>query len=102
MVGTLLAAAFCTNIPALTPELKAGMLDVAGHIMGHSWPETLFRAIAAGFLMATMVWLIPSADPTQFHVNIFMTFLISAGEFMHIVAASVEAFLLVLKGHLGF
>src|SRR6201996_6083506 len=102
MVGTLVAAAFCTYTPVLTPELKAGMLDIAGHIMGHSWLETAFRAVAAGFLMATMVWLLPSAGPTQFHVIIFITFLISAGEFMHIVAGSVEAFLLVLNGHLGF
>ena len=102
MVGTFLAAAFCTYTPVLTPELKTGMLDVAGHIMNHRWLETFFRAIAAGFLMATMVWLIPSAGPTQFHVIIFITFLISAGEFMHIVAGSVEAFLLVLNGHLAF
>src|SRR6201995_1552693 len=86
----------------LTPDLKTGMLEAAGRIMGHSWLETAFRAVAAGFLMASMVWLLPSAGPTQFHVIIFITFLISAGEFMHIVAGSVEAFLLVLNGHLGF
>jgi len=102
MAGTFLAAAFCTFTPVLTPELKSGMLDVAGHIMGHSWPETLFRAIAAGFLMAMMVWLIPSAGASQLNVIVFITFLISAGGFMHIVAGSVEAFLLVLNGHLGF
>ncbi len=101
MVGTFFAAAFCTYTPVLTPELKTGMLDVAAQIMGHSWSEALFRAIASGFLMATMVWLIPSAGPTQFHVIILITFLISAGEFMHIVAGSAEAFLLVLNGHLG-
>lgn len=51
--------------------------------------------------MAMMVWLIPSAGASQLHVIIFVTFLISAGGFMHIVAGSVEGFLLVLNGHLG-
>jgi formate/nitrite transporter FocA (FNT family) len=102
LAGTFLAAVFCTYTPVLTPELKSGMLDIAGQIMGHSWPETIFRAIGAGFLMATMVWLIPSAGSAQFLVIIFITFLIAGGEFMHIVAGSMEAFLLFLNGHFGF
>jgi hypothetical protein len=52
--------------------------------------------------MAMMVWLLPSAEAAQFHVIILITYLISAAQFMHIVAGSVEAFLLVLHGHLGF
>jgi formate-nitrite transporter family protein len=101
MAGTLFAALFCTFTPVLTPELKVGMLNIAGQIMDHTWFEMVFRAIAAGFLIATMVWLIPSAQAAQFHVVVLLTYLIAAGGFMHIVAGSVEAFLLVLNGHLG-
>ena len=60
-----------------------------------------FRAISAGFLIAAMVWLIPSADAAQFHVITLMTYLIAAGGFMHIVAGSMEAFMLVVSGQLG-
>jgi formate/nitrite transporter FocA (FNT family) len=102
MAGTLFAALLCTFTPVLTPELKAGMLDIAEQITNHSWLEMVFRAIAAGFLIAAMVWLIPSAEAAQFHVVILMTYLIAAGGFMHIIAGSVEAFLLVLNSHLGF
>ena len=101
MAGTLIAAALCTFTPVLTPELKTAMLEIAGQILNHSWPEMLFRAIASGFLIATMVWLIPSAETAQFHVIVVSTYLIAAAGFMHIVAGSVEAFLLVLNGHLG-
>ena len=48
-----------------------------------------------------MVWIMPSADAAQFHVVTLMTYLIAAGEFMHIVAGSVEAFLLVANGELA-
>jgi formate/nitrite transporter FocA (FNT family) len=101
MAGTLIAAALCTFTPVLTPELKTAMLEIAVQILNHSWPEMLFRAVASGFLIATMVWLIPSAEATQFHVIAVVTYLIAAAGFMHIVAGSVEAFFLLLNGHLG-
>ena len=101
MTGTLVAALLCTFTPVLTPDLKTAMLDIAGHILNHSWLEMLFRAVASGFLIATMVWLIPSAEAAQFHVIVVSTYLIAAAGFMHIVAGSVEAFFLVLNGDLG-
>jgi formate-nitrite transporter family protein len=101
MAGTLVAAGLCTFTPVLTPELKTAMLDIAGQIMNHSWMEMLFRAIASGFLIATMVWLLPGAEAAQFHVIVVITYLIAAAGFMHIVAGSVEAFFLVLNSHLG-
>jgi formate/nitrite transporter FocA (FNT family) len=82
----------------LTPELKSGMLELARQITGHGFIEMFFKAIATGFLIASMVWLIPSAETAQFYVIVLMTYLIAAGDFMHIVAGSVETFLLVLNG----
>jgi formate/nitrite transporter FocA (FNT family) len=61
----------------------------------------VLRAITSGFLIATMVWLLPSAEATQFHVIVVITYLIAAAGFMHIVAGSAEAFFLVFNGHLG-
>jgi formate/nitrite transporter FocA (FNT family) len=102
LAGTLFAALFCTYTSVLTPELRDGMMEISRQILGHPWPETFFKGISAGFLMAAMVWLIPSADTAQFHVITVMTYLIAAGGFMHIVAGSVEAFLLLLNGDLGW
>jgi formate-nitrite transporter family protein len=99
--GTLFAALFCVFTPVLTPELYGSMLEISRHLLGHSFVETFFRAIAAGFLMAALVWLIPAAETAQFYVIVLMAWLISAGSFMHIIAGSVEAFLLVLNGQLS-
>lgn len=101
LAGTLVAALLCTFTPVLTPELKAAMLEIAGQITDHSLTEMLFRAIASGFLIATMVWLLPGAEAAQFHVIVVITYLIAAAGFMHIVAGSMEAFFLVLNGHWG-
>jgi formate-nitrite transporter family protein len=101
LAGTLFAALFCTFTPVLTPELKDGMIELSRQILGHGWLDTFFKGISAGFLIAAMVWILPGANAAQFHVITLMTYLIAAGEFMHIVAGSVEAFLLVVNGELG-
>ncbi len=98
LAGTLFAAAFCSFTPVLTPELKAAMIDISRGLMNHGWLATFFKAIAAGFLIAAMVWLIPSADTAQIQVVILMTYLIAAGGFAHIIAGSMEAFMLVANG----
>ena len=101
LAGTLFASLLCTFSPILSPELRDGMVEISRHVIGHGWIEMFFRAISAGFLIAAMVWLIPSADAAQFHVITLMTYLIAAGGFMHIVAGSMEAFMLVVSGQLG-
>jgi formate-nitrite transporter family protein len=102
VVGTLAAAVLCTYAPVLAPELKDAMLAISGHLLNHTWFEMVFRGVSAGFLIAAMVWLLPGSESAQFHVITLMTYLIAAGGFMHIVAGSVEAFLLVLNGDLSW
>src|ERR1700733_9419219 len=75
MAGTLVAALLYTFTPVLTPDLKAAMLEIAGQITNHTWIEMMVCAIASGFLIATLVWLILSAEATQFHVIIVITYL---------------------------
>jgi len=101
LAGTLFAAAFCTFAPVISPDLRASMLEISRHAVETGWIEMFFLAIAAGFLMAAMVWLLPSADGAQFHVITVMTWLIAVGGFTHIVAGSMEAFLLMVNGQLG-
>ena len=98
LAGTLFAALFCTFAPVVDPGLRDSMLEIARRAMGHEWYEMGFHAITAGFLMAAMVWLIPAAGNTQFHIVALITYIIGAGDFSHIVAGSVEAFMLVVNG----
>jgi formate/nitrite transporter FocA (FNT family) len=100
--GTLAAAILCTFAPILTPELKNGMLEISSQLLGPPWIEMVFTGTASGFLIAAMVWLLPGAENAQFHVITLMTYLIAAAGFMHIVAGSVEAFMLVLNGDAGW
>ncbi|MFL9824636.1 formate/nitrite transporter family protein [Rhodoplanes sp. SY1] len=100
LVGTLFAATFCTVTPVIDQDLRDAMLEISRHMMENDWPQMFFKGIASGFLIATMVWLIPSSGGSQFLVITLMTWLIALGEFTHIVAGSAEAFLLMLHGEL--
>jgi len=101
MVGTLFAALFCNFTPVIPPELRAAMYQIGQAMMANDMAAMFMKGITAGFLIAAMVWLIPSAEGTQFHVIAIMTYVIAVGGFTHIVAGSVEAFLLVVSGQLG-
>ncbi len=97
--GTLIAALFCSLTPVLEPNLRQAMLDVSMHtLLGHGWFEMLVRGISAGFLIAVLVWLMPSAEGAEFQMIVVLTYLIAVGGFQHIVAGSMEAFMLALAG----
>jgi len=98
LAGTLFAAFFCTFTPVLPAQIYDGMLTISRELLALGWWETIFRGVASGFLMAAMVWLMPGAERAQFHVITLMTWLIAMGGFTHVVAGSMEAYLLVLAG----
>jgi formate-nitrite transporter family protein len=102
LVGTLFAALFCHFTPVMPTQTYDAMLAISRDLLAFGWWEVVFRAVAAGFLMAAMVWLMPGAENAQFHVITLMTWLIAVGGFTHIVAGSMEAYLLVLAGDLAW
>jgi formate/nitrite transporter FocA (FNT family) len=98
LVGTLFAAVYCQYTPVMPGRLLASMHAVSRDLLPLSWWDMFFRAISAGFLIAAMVWMIPTAENQQFFVITLMTWLISVSGATHIVAGSMEGYLLVLAG----
>ncbi|HZS69410.1 MAG TPA: formate/nitrite transporter family protein [Burkholderiales bacterium] len=101
LAGTLFAALFCSFTPVLDPDVRVAMMSIARESLDHDALGLLFRGITAGFLMAAMVWLIPASSGAQFQVVAVMTYLIGLSGAAHIVAGSVEAFVLVAGDGLG-
>lgn len=98
LAGTLFAAAFCSFFPVVPNELFKGMLAISREMAAIGWWQMLFRGASSGFLIAAMVWMLPSAESAKLAVITVMTWLIAVGSFTHIVAGSMEAWLLVLAG----
>lgn len=98
MAGALAAALFCSFTPVLSEETRQAMLEISRAAVAFGWPALLFRGITAGFLIAALVWLIPSAKGSEFFVIFLMTYLIALFHSVHVVAGAVEVFMLWLSG----
>ncbi len=59
---------------------------------------TLLRAVFAGWLIALMVWLLPSAGSARLLVVLLLTYVVALAHLSHIIAGSVEAAYAVLDG----
>ena len=99
--GTFLAALFATFAPAVPPAVRETMIEISREIAHHGFVEAFFIGIPAGFLIAAMAWLMPSAETSRFHVVMIVTYVIAIGGFSHIVIGSFEAFMLVVNFEIG-
>ena len=98
MAGAFVAASFYCFAPVLTPQALDTMIELSQASIGGSPEQMFYKAIPSGFLIAAMVWAIPSADTAKFHIIALLTYVIAIAGFAHIVAGSVEGFMLLLVG----
>lgn len=98
MTGTFIAAAFIFWGGALAPDVADAALQLSLHVADWGAWETFVKALPAGFLIAALVWMMPSSEGSEFWVILFFTYLIALGEFAHVVVGSVELFLVAFAG----
>ena len=99
MVGTLLVALLVATRVIVSPEQLQAAIDVSARILDHDAATTLALGIPAGFLVASIAWILPNARGSEFWVIVMITYVIAIGGFSHVVAGSGEAWLLWLTGH---
>jgi formate-nitrite transporter family protein len=101
LVGTLLMAWLIARPGLFDPEVTSTLGDTAMAAISGSTLATVGRAMLAGWLIALMVWVLPGADATRFFVIVFLTSIVSLGNFPHIVAGSTEAAYAIFAGRAG-
>ncbi len=94
LVGSLIVAATLAYTPILPADIDASVRAIAEHLMANSGIEMFTKGIAAGWLIAALVWMLPSSENTEFFVIGLLTYLLALGDFTHVIAGSVEAFYL--------
>lgn len=97
LVGCLIFAATIAYTAMLPAEVEDNVRTIAEHLMSYSAMEMFVKGIAAGWLIAALVWVLPSAENTEFLVIGLLTYLIALGSFTHVIAGSVEAFYLWIQ-----
>lgn len=101
IIGTFMFALAATYGGIIPAEHVESFRSISRHFMEKDAAEMLLHGIPAGFLIAAMVWMIPSAQYASFWVILMMTYVIALGDMSHVVAGSAEAFLLLLNGEIG-
>jgi formate/nitrite transporter FocA (FNT family) len=99
LVGSLIFAAVI-SIPGIFSEDMVSSLGATAHdAISGSFIPTLVKAILAGWLIALMVWLLPSARTAKILVILILTYIVGIGRFSHIVAGSIDSAYAVFTGH---
>ncbi len=102
MAGTLLVALLIANGAIMSPEQLAAAIELSDHALSHDAWTTLLLGMPAGFLVASIAWILPNArGGAEFWIVVLLTYVIAIGGFTHVVAGSTEAWLLWLSGHVG-
>ena len=98
ITGTFIVALLVTKFNFASTELLAAIIDLCKHAIHRDFMEVFIMGIPAGFLIAALVWMLPSSESNEFFVIFLMIYLIALGDFTHVVAGSAEAFVLLLTG----
>jgi formate/nitrite transporter FocA (FNT family) len=102
LAGTFLVAASIANQLIVGPEQLAAAVEISRSVLAHGPATTVLTAIPAGFLIASIAWILPNARGSEFFVIVLVTYVIALGGFGHVVAGSGEAWLLMLTGQTNF
>lgn len=98
IVGTLLFALVAAYTPLFRPEMKDAFAALGSEAVAGTIVATFLRAIAAGFIIALMVWMLPDAKYARVAVIVIMTYLIGVAQLSHIIAGSAEVFYAAAAG----
>lgn len=96
--GAFAAATLFAHTSAIPAEIVPAIESLSRHATGFAPLDAFQRAIPAGVLVATIVWMLPASEGFEFFVILVFTWLIAAGDFTHVVAGSVEMAFLMVKG----
>lgn len=99
LAGTLSVALMVTYFQAPLDPFAEALTEVSKHAVDHDLGYIFVKGIPAGFLIAVLVWMMPSAKGSEFLLITLMIFLIALGDYSHVVAGSFEAFYLMLNDH---
>lgn len=100
LCGTLLVAYVMLELPIFDSKTDVAFLDIGRKVMENHPSQMFAKGIISGWMIATMVWMIPSMESAKMWIIILITYLMALGDFTHIVVGSLEVSYLVFAGEL--
>ena len=95
-----LAFALLISPRGLFPDpVYQALIDTGREAVSDTFLPTMIRSIFAGWLIALMVWILPSARSARLIVILLLTYIVALGRFSHTVAGAIDAAFLVFSGN---
>jgi formate-nitrite transporter family protein len=98
LAGAALFAAGAAWTPAFTPEVRAAFAHIGHEALNPGFSANFVRGIYAGFLIATMVWLLPGSGESRMWIVIVIAWVVGIASLAHVIAGSSEALYVVFRG----
>jgi formate/nitrite transporter FocA (FNT family) len=98
LIGTWLFAALLMIRRVFATEVAQALQDLARQAMTPDLLATFLKAVLSGWLIALMVWILPSAQSARLLTVVIITYVVGLAQRTHIVAGSTEAAYAVLSG----
>ncbi|MBM7059161.1 formate/nitrite transporter family protein [Pseudomonas sp. UL073] len=102
LCGTVLVAYVMLHLPIFDSATDAAFLDIGRKVMENHTSQMFAKGIISGWMIATMVWMIPSLETSKIAIIVVITYLMALGDFTHIVVGSVEVSYLVFAGEVAW
>lgn len=102
LCGTLLVAYVMLHLPIFDSKTDLAFLDIGRKVMENDAGQMFAKGIVSGWMIATMVWMIPSMESAKMWIIILITYFMALGDFTHIVVGSAEVSYLVFAGELSW
>lgn len=84
LIGGAFAALIFVKLPVFTPDILSRFSAIGHHMMQNTAWEMFVKGILAGWLIATMVWILAGLDQAKVIMIFLVTYLISLG-ILHIL-----------------
>lgn len=101
IVGAAMFGMLLLQEGLFSAEVGRSLQSIAAHAMSGSFGITLLKAVLAGWLIALMAWMLPSARSAKLFVILLFTYVVALGQLSHIIAGSVEAAYALLGGQVS-
>ena len=98
-IGFLVAYAML-HLPIFDNQTDKAFLEIGRKVMENDARQMFSKGIISGWMIATMVWMIPSMESAKMWIIILITYLMALGDFTHIVVGTAEVSYLVFAGEL--
>ncbi|WP_051464750.1 formate/nitrite transporter family protein [Carnimonas nigrificans] len=102
LVGAAVAAAIITWLPIFEPPVIESIKGIGMHMMENTPSEMFAKGLLAGWLIATLVWILSSLKSGQIVMIFLITYVIALGNFTHIIVGVVEVLFLMMNGMVGW